>query len=641
MSLNRQLWLAILLILSLAFGGAFMVSTWSAKQHLQQQLRVKNLDNATSLALSISQMPKDMVTIELLLAAQFDAGHYRLIRLTDPSGRVLVERRAEQDGDSRPAPLWFMNWVRLDVDSGHAQIQDGWKQFAALELQSHDRYAYQSLWQGERQLFMWFVILALVAGAVGSLLLRLILKPLARVVGQAEAIGERRFVTTPEPATIEFRNLVRSMNRMSGRVRLMLEQESERVDALRRETQIDHVSGLFKRESLLLVIDNLLASEGRQSTGVLVMLRLSELVKLNRDLGHEATDELLRRMGESLSEMAGAHATGWLAGRMSGSDFAVLAPGETDAAEAADLVAAAVHGVLDAPDRGAAAALFVGATRYAPGENRSALLARVDGALAAAEVSGHMEVRAAPLTAEVSVPSDLPGWRRELDAALVPERLWLERFPVLSAAGDLLHEEAPVRLRLDDATLPAGEFIAWVGRLGWMNRLDRLVIDAALARIESEGVPVAANLAPETLADAQLLANLTERLKAAPQLAKLLWLEVPEHGALHQLADFRSWCLALKPLACHIGLKHVGPGFSRIGEFHDVGIDHLKLDASLVRDIDTRVGNQAFLRGVCMVAHSVGLLALAEGVNTAAERAQLIALGFDGVTGPEIRQALR
>ena len=63
MSLIKQLWIAIIIVMALAFGGSFIASTITAKNYLQQQLQMKNIDNATSLALSLSQMEKDPVKI--------------------------------------------------------------------------------------------------------------------------------------------------------------------------------------------------------------------------------------------------------------------------------------------------------------------------------------------------------------------------------------------------------------------------------------------------------------------------------------------------------------------------------------------------------------------------------------------------
>ncbi len=92
MSLFKQLWLAIILLLTLVFGGSFVVSSLSAKSYLQQQLYMKNLDNATALALSLTQQEADPVLLELTLSAQFDTGHYQLVELVGPEGNLIVRR---------------------------------------------------------------------------------------------------------------------------------------------------------------------------------------------------------------------------------------------------------------------------------------------------------------------------------------------------------------------------------------------------------------------------------------------------------------------------------------------------------------------------------------------------------------------
>ena len=82
MSLIKQLWIAIALVMTVAFGGSLVVSVLSARHYLEQQLQVKNIDNATALALSLTQMEKDPVTMELQVAAQFDAGNsFKVLRV--------------------------------------------------------------------------------------------------------------------------------------------------------------------------------------------------------------------------------------------------------------------------------------------------------------------------------------------------------------------------------------------------------------------------------------------------------------------------------------------------------------------------------------------------------------------------------
>ena len=63
MSLFKQLWLAIILLLTLVFGSTFVVSSLSAKRYLEQQLYMKNVDNAAALALSLTQQEADPVLL--------------------------------------------------------------------------------------------------------------------------------------------------------------------------------------------------------------------------------------------------------------------------------------------------------------------------------------------------------------------------------------------------------------------------------------------------------------------------------------------------------------------------------------------------------------------------------------------------
>ncbi len=92
MSMYRQLLLAILITSLLALVGSVVTSALSTRSYLIEQLRVKNQDNASALALSLTQISNDALKVELAVSAQFDSGNYKLVRFTDPFGKVLVEK---------------------------------------------------------------------------------------------------------------------------------------------------------------------------------------------------------------------------------------------------------------------------------------------------------------------------------------------------------------------------------------------------------------------------------------------------------------------------------------------------------------------------------------------------------------------
>src|SRR5690606_20508428 len=117
-------------------------------------------------------------------------------------------------------------------------------------------------------------------------------------------------------------------------------------------------------------------------------------------------------------------------------------------------------------------------------EARGPLLARLDGALAAAEQGGFERtmVAAEGLPLRTSVES----WRELIADALDQDGLGLQRFPVLDPSGRVLHFESPVRLRLDGDWLNAGQFLPWAARAGLIERIDAQVLATACALLADD-----------------------------------------------------------------------------------------------------------------------------------------------------------
>lgn len=132
--------------------------------------------------------------------------------------------------------------------------------------------------------------------------------------------------------------------------------------------------------------------------------------------------------------------------------------------------------------------------------------------------------------------------------------------------------------------------------------------------------------------------SMAERLLTQPNInTDLLSFEVPEMAAFNHLSEFKNFTRKLKALGCRVGVEHVNLRISRLGELHDLGLDYIKFDASLVRGIDVHDSSKSLLRGLCLVTHSIGIYAIAEGVNTSAEMQALTEIGIDGYTGPGVR----
>jgi EAL domain-containing protein (putative c-di-GMP-specific phosphodiesterase class I)/GGDEF domain-containing protein len=635
MSLLKKLWIAIAVLLMLVFSGSFLVSTLSAKSYLEQQISMKNADNAAALALSLTQQGADDVLLELTLSAQFDTGFYEMIELRDPEGKLKILRQDEQPIEE--APAWFVSLFKINVEEGVAAVQSGWQQVGVLSLRSHSKFAYERLWQSSQILALIFLIALIASGLLGGQVLKRILKPLDDVVDQAQAIGERRFITIPEPSTLEFKQVVSAMNDLSARIKQVLSAEAKRLQKWQQDAHVDKVTGLNNREPFMKALDAALESDDVNATGSLSLVRISGLAQMNQLFGRSNMDAVLKQIGNELNRIVMQHSR-WAASRLNGSDFAILAPRAVDAQEAAQQMQDAIRETLEAHSMDKGITLPSATTIYTHGDTIGKIMTRLDGALLANEKEGASGISVA-FEGDIQmqpVRQQMDEWRSILEQSFSEHNFVLDYYPVVGLEKELIHYEAPARLNWQGEKLSAGTFLPWVNRLQMSLELDKAVTDLALRSIETTGYPTAINLSVASVVEPSFLSWIGERLTMKRDAANNLWLEVPEAMAFRHIKNFKLLCTRVKSSGCKIGIEHVGHQLSELGNLSDVGIDYLKIDASFVRDINDNVANQTLLRTLCTVGHSIGVKVYAEGVRTEEEWATMQELGADGATGPGI-----
>ncbi|PCF94184.1 EAL domain-containing protein [Vreelandella nigrificans] len=641
MSLIKQLWLAIIALLLLSFVGSLAISIASSRDYIEQEVRIKNEDNATALALSMSQLDKDIVILELLVAAQFDTGYYRSIILRDTANNVLIGRSAsEYSGD---VPAWFRSLIQFNVPTGTATVQDGWRQFGTLELESQHSFAYASLWRSMLELAGWFLLAGAISLAIATVLVRGIKHPLVRVVAQAKDISARRFTTIKEPRTLELREVAQAMNILSANVHHMLSQESQKLDELRRDLQHDRVTGALNRDVFMGRLASLLGSDDVRATGLMLMVRVQTLEQLNEQLGHQATDNLLRALVQQLSQLDGSSEEA-LIGRLNGSDFLLLLPLQESANKLASLVRHALEQVFEQALKIVAVdtpremvRMPAAIVAYTPHDERGTLLATLDDALAEAESDSAHNRIVVREGQQGSLFNNHVEWRTALNKA-ISQGPQLAYFPVIDAHNNVLHYECPARLKLANEWQTAGVFIPWVSRFNLEPALDIAVVKKSFAQLAIDPEhKMGINLSIASITNAQFVTELRALLEKQPQHAKQLCFEVPAVLNAHAIGSLRGLCTALRPLGCQFGIEHVGAEFTKLADLHDVGLTYLKVDSSLIRGIHTSNEQQTIVRGMATLCHSLGIQVIAEGVVEQAELDSLFRAGLDGATGPGVR----
>lgn len=638
MSLIRQIWLLLLVTLLVAFLGSFAVWMLSSRGYLETQLRLKNADNAQSLALNLTQQHGDTMAMDMALSAMFDTGSYQRITLKDAAGRVLVNREADPGLTRERAPAWFVELVPVESAPGVAQVSDGWRAVGSVEVVSHSAFAHAQLWQGSMKTAGLLSMLGALACVVATLGVNGIRKPLNATVNQARALMERRFVTVVEPRVPELAQLSQAMNAVVLRMKSVFDEQAKQVELLRQQAHCDPLTGLSHRRHFMAQLGAALSSEEGSGDGVMYLIRLSDLAGINRLLGHRQTDALLQGLATVLQQES-AGVPGAAIGRLNGGDFAVCLMSSHVPLPQAEHYADALKRTF--AEQAVPAAVVLGGVRWKRGVTMQSVLAAADSALARAESRGAFSVEVSALADAQAVVVGEDEWRLRLSRALQAGRAQLMRYPVVDRQLKLLHHECPMRLQLeaDGPFETAAMWLPMALRTGLISQIDEAAVVLALQQIAQDQQPRGVNIAPNSLLDSGFVPRLRALLSDKPEAARLLWLEVAEVAAVERFELVRELCKQLRPLGARVGLEHAGDRLARIDALFEAGLDYVKLDASVVQGVASDAARAAFVSGTVNMLHGLGLQVYAEGVSESADILALRQCGIDGVTGPAVRVA--
>ncbi|MDO8960819.1 MAG: LapD/MoxY N-terminal periplasmic domain-containing protein [Methylophilus sp.] len=637
MSLIHQIRIALFLVIIATAGGSLIFSTLDSKAYLEEELIKKNLDNANVLGLAMSQMEKDATMIDLFISAQFDAGHYRYIGLFDPDGNVITER-VNPDAHTS-APAWFTELFTIKVTPGASNIQTGWTQYGTVQVESDVNFTYDRLWKAVKNMLMWVLSISLIAYIACGQLLKRILKPLDDVIAQAQAIGDRRFISIEEPKTTEFKAVVREMNQLSTRIKENISKESERLEEMRLRINYDDATGLMNHDYFMSIVDSKLHQESF-GEGALIIIRICNLAEIDRDIGYHKTNLMLKKISGAITSIT-HHQEDLISGRISGRDIAIFCDQPKDEFVLAQHIK---DNLLDAmtlahtEHQPPLFACVVTKTKFT--DEGQHLFKALDFILELSHLNNTQNFRIVNANSIVSTKHQyLNEWKALLGNAITHHRVKLEHYPALTTQGELIHYESPVRLQLEEngKWLTAGEFIDWATQLDLIRTIDALALETAIGLLVEDNIPICLNISESTMRDAIYLNTLKKLIQKTAINTDLLSFEVSEIAAFNHLSEFKTFARELKLLGCRVGIEHVSLRISRLGELHDLGLDYIKFDASLIRGIDVHDANKSLLRGLCLIVHSIGIYTIAEGVNTQEEIVALTEIGMDGLTGPGIR----
>ena len=183
------------------------------------------------------------------------------------------------------------------------------------------------------------------------------------------------------------------------------------------------------------------------------------------------------------------------------------------------------------------------------------------------------------------------------------------------------------------------EFIPLVENAGLSTQLGEWVLQRALDDLRSwqqQGlalVKVAINLSANQFAETDLAARIQAQLEKSGVPAQWLELELTEVAAMKNPTQAIATMLALSALGLSLSIDDFGTGYSSLSQLKRFDVHKLKIDQSFVRDVVHDSEDQAIVLAIVHMAHSMGMVTLAEGVETPEQLAYLRAQQCDQIQG--------
>lgn len=234
---------------------------------------------------------------------------------------------------------------------------------------------------------------------------------------------------------------------------------------------------------------------------------------------------------------------------------------------------------------------------------------------------------------------DRLGLLGDLRRALDAHEVQLHYQPKVRFDGQVAGLEALVRwVHPERGKVPPDEFIAIAESSGLMPHLTEYVLETALeqvARWRSQGirVPVAVNVSPRDVHTPGFAGSVAARLARHGVPAGALQLEITEHVLLEDPQRAADTLAALTGHGVKMSLDDFGTGYSSLVHLRRLPVSELKIDRSFVARLAVDTEDAEIVRCTVDLAHSLGLLVVAEGVEDDETWERLRDLGCDAVQG--------
>jgi diguanylate cyclase (GGDEF)-like protein/PAS domain S-box-containing protein len=466
------------------------------------------------------------------------------------------------------------------------------------------------------------------------------------VIQAGHEIGYDSAVLHADGSVLPVEFIVRTMRYQGETLRMTIVRDiRDRVDAQARIHHLAHhdaLTGLPNRGAFIERANVLLAQAQVSGQSLaLLFVDLDHFKRVNDSLGHLAGDTLLQTVAERIiSTVREAD----LVARFGGDEFVLLLAGPSSPSAVAEVAAklvVAVGAPLQVEGASISVTPSIGVAQF-PEHGRSAaeLIKHADTAMYQAKAKGRAgfeffrPAMAQQALAELAMESRLTQAIRNQEFVLhYQPQLRLEDGVLVGIEALVRWQHPEQGLLLPDQFIPLAEARRLILPLGQWVLATALRQAVHWHRSGQASVPVAVNLSALQFQAPDFVATITQALTLAGASGSMLELELTERMLMDDLQAVRAALLELRAQGVRLAVDDFGTGYTSLKHLKDLPIDRLKIDRCFVQGLPDDAGSAAIAAAIVQMGQGLGLQVLAEGVETPAQRAYLLALGCDAQQG--------
>jgi diguanylate cyclase len=450
-------------------------------------------------------------------------------------------------------------------------------------------------------------------------------------------------LVSPAPASVH-----RNMPKVAAAVDRLFAEVRASIENAHALGMYDPVTSLPNRLHFRSEADKLLSEAVDDTNSAMLFIDLDRFKMVNDSLGHARGDQLLIMVANRLRVVINAEFTGGvrtrpLLARLAGDEFTMFFPQIESVAEI-ERVARRVVLAISEPFELSSHSVDIGASigvAISPdhGPSIEALMRAADIAMYRAKESGGGQhcLFDAELAAEHQQKIDT---EKALTEAVQRGEFVLVFQPQMSlVTGELAGAEALLRwnhpregLRLPGSFIPVAERTGLIAEIGEWVVSD---VAATLANWHRDGFDgrLAFNISPRQVERPDFFIRLRQSFADAGVPLSLVELEFTESAAMEVGASVLEEIAALRNDGARIAIDDFGTGYSNIARLRAMPLDRVKLDPSLIADIESSEKARVIVQAVVQLIKGVDCEIVAEAVETVAQADILRAMGCETVQG--------